>query len=429
MSQPLSPAPLTPVLLATEADGPSQQQLLALEQSASAALAARRPWLLFEPRLEAQFERDATAERVVRFRTLGVIALVILNLFNITDRSMLPDIAERAMTIRLGILTPVMAAALLALYLPSVARWREWILAALVVLASASLIYFFTQSQHPNALQYHTGVILIVMFGNIVIRQRFWFAFATSLLILVLYIAGIAQLQHMAPEIKLSSDMVLFSAVAISLVANYQMEYDSRRGYLQTLLQRIEALKLKRSRDELDRQAKSDPLTGLANRRYFDSRLLTEWSRAQREHETIAIIYLDVDNFKAYNDHYGHQAGDECLIRVAREIDACVQRSSDVCARYGGEEFIILLPQTTQANALAVAERVRAAVEAIQLRHDYSDAAKFVTVSCGVACTIPKHGDSSASLIEDADHALYAAKSAGRNRVSGYSEISSRLTG
>ena len=427
MSQPLSPAPLTPVLLATEADGPSQQQLLALEQSASAALAARRPWLLFEPRLEAQFERDATAERVVRFRTLGVIALVILNLFNITDRSMLPDIAERAMTIRLGILTPVMATALLALYLPSVARWREWILAALVILVSASLIYFFTQSQHPNALQYHTGVILIVMFGNIVIRQRFWFAFATSLLILALYIAGIAHLQQMAPEIKLNSDMVLISAVAISLVANYQMEYDSRCGYLRTLLQRIEALKLKRSRDELDRQAKSDPLTGLANRRYFDSRLLTEWSRAQREQESVAIIYLDVDNFKAYNDHYGHQAGDECLIRVAREIDACVQRSSDVCARYGGEEFIILLPQTTLANAQAVAERVRAAIEAIQLRHDYSDAAKCVTVSCGIACCTPKPGDSNGSLIENADHALYAAKSAGRNQVCVHAEQSAPL--
>ena len=78
---------------------------------------------------------------------------------------------------------------------------------------------------------------------------------------------------------------------------------------------------------------------------------------AQREQESVAIIYPDVDNFKAYNDHYGHQAGDECLIRVAREIDACVQRSSDVCARYGGEEFIIPLPQTTLANAQAVAER------------------------------------------------------------------------
>ena len=112
---------------------------------------------------------------------------------------------------------------------------------------------------------------------------------------------------------------------------------------------------------------------------------------------------------------------------MAREIDACVQRSSDVCARYGGEEFIILLPQTTLANAQAVAERVRAAIEAIQLRHDYSDAAKCVTVSCGIACCTPKPGDSSGSLIENADHALYAAKSAGRNQVCVHAEQSAPL--
>jgi diguanylate cyclase (GGDEF)-like protein len=242
---------------------------------------------------------------------------------------------------------------------------------------------FLPKASTPNALQYHTGVILIIMFGNIVIRQRFWFAFATSVAVLLLFIAGISQLQQMSQEIKLNSDMVLFSAVAISLVANYQMEYDSRQGYLHTLLQRIEALKLKRSRDELDRQANSDPLTGLANRRYFDSHLLIEWGRAQRELKSIALIYLDVDNFKAYNDHYGHQAGDECLIRVANKIQQCVQRNGDVCARYGGEEFVILLPQTSLASARAMAEKVRAAVEAAELRHEYSDASKVVTISCG----------------------------------------------
>lgn len=420
---------LTSALLGADFGTPSQQQhLLALEQTASAALAAKRPWLRFAPQLEWQFESDSTAERVARFRVLGVIALIILNLFNITDRTMLPDIADRAMMIRLGIVTPIMALALAALHMPALSRWREWLVSGLIVLAGGSLVYFFTQSQHPNALQYHTGVILIVMFGNIVIRQRFWFAFATSVAVLLLFIAGIAQLQQMSPEIKLNSDMVLFSAVAISLVANYQMEYDSRRGYLQTLLQRIEALKLKRSRDELDRQAKSDPLTGLANRRYFDSRLLTEWSRAQRDEETIAIIYLDVDNFKAYNDHYGHQAGDECLIRVANEIQQCVQRSNDVCARYGGEEFIILLPQTTREHALTLAERVRSAVEAAQLRHDYSNAAHVVTISCGIACRVPAPGDSSGKLIEAADHALYAAKSSGRNRVSVYTEATDKIS-
>lgn len=187
-------------------------------------------------------------------------------------------------------------------------------------------------------------------------------------------------------------------------------------------MQRIEALKLKRSRDELDRQANSDPLTGLANRRYFDSHLLIEWGRAQRELKSIALIYLDVDNFKAYNDHYGHQAGDECLIRVANKIQQCVQRNGDVCARYGGEEFVILLPQTSLASARAMAEKVRAAVEAAELRHEYSDASKVVTISCGVACTVPAAGDNSGKLLGEADQALYAAKSSGRNRVSSHGD-------
>jgi diguanylate cyclase (GGDEF)-like protein len=423
VSSPIRSPILTAALLGADFGTPAQQQhLLALEQTASQALAEKRPWLRFATQLEWQFELDSTAERVARFRILGLIALIIFNLFNITDRTMLPDIAAQALTIRLGILTPAMALVLAALHLPWMAPRREWWISALVVIVGGSLVYFFTQSQHPNALQYHTGVILIIMFGNIVIRQRFWFAFATSVAVLLLFIAGISQLQQMSQEIKLNSDMVLFSAVAISLVANYQMEYDSRQGYLHTLLQRIEALKLKRSRDELDRQANSDPLTGLANRRYFDSHLLIEWGRAQRELKSIALIYLDVDNFKAYNDHYGHQAGDECLIRVANKIQQCVQRNGDVCARYGGEEFVILLPQTSLASARAMAEKVRAAVEAAELRHEYSDASKVVTISCGVACTVPAAGDNSGKLLGEADQALYAAKSSGRNRVSSHGD-------
>ena len=154
-------------------------------------------------------------------------------------------------------------AAALALYLPSVVSLARMDTGGTgnPGLSQPDSI-FYPEPAPENALQYHTGVILIVMFGNIVIRQRFWFAFATSLLILALYIAGIAHLQQMAPKSKLNSDMVLISAVAISLVANYQMEYDSRRGYLQTLLQRIEALEAETLTRELDRQAKSDLLTG-----------------------------------------------------------------------------------------------------------------------------------------------------------------------
>ncbi|MBA3059843.1 MAG: GGDEF domain-containing protein [Rhodoferax sp.] len=429
LSSPMRSPILTSALLGANFGTPAEQQhLLALEQTAREALAEKRPWLRFAPQLEWQFELDSTAERVARFRVLGLIALIILNLFNITDRTMLPDIADQALMIRLGILTPIMAVTLAALHLPFLAPRREWLISCLIAAASGSLVYFFSQSQHPNALHYHTGVILVIMFGNIVIRQRFRFALSTSVAVLALFVAGISQLQQMSQEIKLNSDMVLFAAVVISLVANYQMEYDSRQAYLHTLLQRIEALKLKRSHDELDRQANSDPLTGLANRRYFDSHLLIEWGRAQREQQAIALIYLDVDNFKAYNDHYGHQAGDECLIRVAKEIQQCVQRNGDVCARYGGEEFVILLPQTSLLSAQAMAEKVREAVQAAGLSQAYSDVSQVVTISCGVACTVPAVGDTSSRLIRQADQALYAAKSSGRNRVSSQGADTSHLT-
>lgn len=405
--------------------GPSteQQRLLALEPLAAQAVLARQRLLFFQPRLEAQFERDSAPQRVVRYRMLGLVAIVILNLFNLTDPIMLPDMAAEALRIRLGLVTPIMALTVAALYLQPVIRWREWLLAMMLLLAGGSLIYFFTHSQHPNALQYHSGVILVVMFGSIVIRQRFWFALGSNLALFALYCAGIAGLAAMPPEVKLNSGMVLFSAVVISLIANYQMEYDSRRSYLHTLLQRIEALKLQQARDELEHQAQSDPLTGLANRRYFDSRLLSEWNRAQRNQEPLALIYLDVDYFKPFNDHYGHQAGDECLIKVAQAMQQAVQRGSDLCARYGGEEFIVLLPQTGPANALAIAERLRARVEAMNLRHDYSSITDHITVSCGVACIIPDTKQRVAQLIEAADKALYAAKSAGRNRVSGHAEV------
>lgn len=163
MSSPIRSPILTAALLGADFGTPAQQQhLLALEQTASQALAEKRPWLRFATQLEWQFELDSTAERVARFRILGLIALIIFNLFNITDRTMLPDIAAQALTIRLGILTPAMALVLAALHLPWMAPRREWWISALVVIVGGSLVYFFTQSQHPNALQYHTGVIPIL---------------------------------------------------------------------------------------------------------------------------------------------------------------------------------------------------------------------------------------------------------------------------
>jgi diguanylate cyclase (GGDEF)-like protein/PAS domain S-box-containing protein len=165
--------------------------------------------------------------------------------------------------------------------------------------------------------------------------------------------------------------------------------------------------------------AQQDGLTGLANRRRFDEVLVEEFSRARRQREPLSVLLLDADHFKAYNDHYGHLAGDECLRRISAAIESVLRRPGDHAARYGGEEFVVLLPLTDESGALIVAEQIRAAVSALAIQH-LGSAPQIVTVSIGVSSLIPFGGaDHPDRLIAAADRALYRAKAEGRNRVAG----------
>jgi len=168
---------------------------------------------------------------------------------------------------------------------------------------------------------------------------------------------------------------------------------------------------------QLARQARTDGLTDLANRIAFDDALQSEWGRAAREQRSLAVLLIDVDNFKAYNDHYGHPAGDDCLARVARIVRREARRAGDFVARYGGEEFIVLLPDTDLDGAASVADQIRLAFVREAMPHAASTAAPFVTVSVGVAATVPRPSLGPGPLVENADSALYAAKYAGRNCV------------
>lgn len=176
-------------------------------------------------------------------------------------------------------------------------------------------------------------------------------------------------------------------------------------------------IELKRSRDALERMARLDGLTGLANRRTFDDMMAREWRRLARVGHPLSVIMMDVDNFKQFNDTYGHAEGDVCLQQVARAAAGALQRPADVVARYGGEEFIALLPDTTLVGAIAVAEAIRAAVSGLKIPHAGSTCADHVTLSLGVASAVPQPDGVPKPLIEAADEQLYAAKSAGRNRV------------
>jgi two-component system, sensor histidine kinase LadS len=158
-----------------------------------------------------------------------------------------------------------------------------------------------------------------------------------------------------------------------------------------------------------------DGLTGIANRRQFDHVLQREWLRMERTQQPLALVMLDVDWFKRYNDHYGHPAGDQCLREVATAI-AALGRASDLMARYGGEEFVLVAPATDAEQALALAQRACATVQALALPHTGSELG-VVTLSCGVAAMVPQPGQDSAPLMRAADAALYRAKHQGRNQA------------
>lgn len=178
-------------------------------------------------------------------------------------------------------------------------------------------------------------------------------------------------------------------------------------------------IRLKQHSDLLESYAFRDGLTGLANRRAFDDRGHVEWSRCRRTGTPLSAIMIDVDHFKLYNDSYGHGQGDECLRSVARALSSRIQRASDLLARYGGEEFVVLLPDTDHAGALGVGEALREAVEQLRMEHRASKATDHVTISVGVATTLPSDQVHLGGLLEQADAMLYACKAAGRNCVRG----------
>jgi two-component system, chemotaxis family, response regulator WspR len=167
---------------------------------------------------------------------------------------------------------------------------------------------------------------------------------------------------------------------------------------------------------ELQRLTHVDALTEIYNRRHFNEHIQLEWSRSLRDQSPLSVLMIDVDDFKQYNDTYGHQRGDEALKRVASTLQLNVNRSTDLVARYGGEEFALIMTTTPLAGATFMAEKLRSAVRDLHLVHGGSSVGQYLTVSVGGASTIPQRGGSSLQLVEAADKALYEAKRSGKNR-------------
>jgi diguanylate cyclase (GGDEF)-like protein len=208
----------------------------------------------------------------------------------------------------------------------------------------------------------------------------------------------------------------LFVALAYGLYQARIRQMAARERRLASLV-KDRTRELEQANQMLARFSYLDAVTGIANRRNFDDGLDLEWRRLLREGGPLSLVMVDIDHFKAFNDTYGHQKGDECLKAVAQSLRLSLHRPGDLCARYGGEEFGVILPGTDTEGSSAVAEALRRCVEELAVPHAASPVAPVVTISVGVATVVPKEGGSGAALVRAADQALYQSKRTGRNRA------------
>ncbi|EPN6195467.1 GGDEF domain-containing protein [Acinetobacter baumannii] len=202
----------------------------------------------------------------------------------------------------------------------------------------------------------------------------------------------------------------------LGMTLAYATDRQHRENYLQNCMIELNRIELMQQAQQLSLLSQQDALTGLTNRRYLDETLDNEWRRALRHETPLTIMMVDIDFFKPYNDSLGHLKGDQCLKDIATAISSIAARSGDLVARYGGEEFLLLFPMTNAQQAKIQAERLMNAIKKIAIVHPCSSVSPYVTISVGVATTIPRLNDSISAFVSRADHALYQAKTNGRNQ-------------
>ncbi len=374
-------------------------------------IALQRPWwkLKLPPALEAAFEAETGPARCRRLIVYGLVGLVLYDAYLLSDLRLVPDIFASALLVRLGLVTPLFLAVILALRFNPPPALRESLEAGAIVVVTTSILWLTVTSLSPTHVYRPVGVILVILFANVVLRIRFWYATAASLASLALYAATVTGM-HEIPQVgRMTAIIVLANIVLFTLMANHALERDTRREFLFRQQDRLR-------RDELEKMANRDPLTGLGNRRHLNQTLDRLWPEAEARGESIALLMLDIDEFKAFNDRYGHLAGDTCLQRISAVVSAELRSPQDVIARFGGEELVMVLGDKALGEGAAIAERIRRAVEAAGIPHEASRTG-VVTVSIGVAAGIPSPNLAEHDFLAAADTALYAAKRAGRNRV------------
>lgn len=367
-------------------------------------------WLRFVPELERFYDEETRQGQVQNMLVTAYLGLAIFDLFLIADFLLVPDIIMLAAIVRLAIVTPISATLILLFIRYSRSPFpRHAISIVIMTIMSTSTIFLLATSREPERVTYYGGVLLIVIYACLIHRPQFWFGVAGCVVTNALFAYGLHILTPATFEARMAIQLMVLTGSVFTLFAAYSMERERRLFYLISLKERLHSMMM-------EGISNRDALTGMFNRRALDRRLQELAERSSGWQSSLAVIILDIDHFKIYNDRLGHQAGDDCLRQVASLILSMMRDGRDEAFRYGGEEFLLLISESDNVRAVAFAETIRRAIEAQGIPHPASSTAPHVTASLGVA-----HADATRStpvdLIARADMALYAAKNSGRNRV------------
>nr|WP_240936054.1 diguanylate cyclase [Halomonas bachuensis] len=367
----------------------------------------------FSAVVEDRFEADTSARRRRHLLIAGIVALVIYDLYILNDYVIRPESMQTAAWIRFGLMTPAAIVALYCVRRRLSPAMREATMAATLVLGMlcSSLIFYLSRSSYSFLDTFSFGLILVV--GNILFSLRFGFALASSLLCGVIMTAFVVPYSYTDSAVKINTLVLFASSAVFTLLANFRLEASERQSYLLLLREQLRANAALHDNQALTKISITDPLTGVANRRHFDTMLELRWDEALAGNTVLGMLVIDIDHFKDYNDHYGHLKGDACLRQVAQEMQNHIRNEVDLVVRYGGEEFVVLLPNASVSSTMRAAQRIRQGIEALAIPQAGPG---VITVSVGAAALRPHESMEPATLLSIADAALFQAKRAGRNR-------------
>ncbi len=378
------------------------QQLIIDESAAARQLRARFPLLRFEDDLEREFRREQARSRMgqIRFNLFLAAGLVVgFGLLNglVTGTGIQAPMG----LVQFGLLLPAVLIAIGVTYLDKAHRIYPRVAPLLAPIAGITVIAVEIKAAQAGVQLVFVTVVLASIFIYYLYGLLFYQALRANLIMWCAYLAfGVV---GALPETSvLYNALVLLLANVVGATTAYTFEMEIRTHFLE---QRM-----------LQEMAARDGLTAIYNRRRFDEHLDTVWQLAQREGVTLALLLVDIDYFKRYNDQHGHQAGDDALKAVAAGLRRSARRPLDFVARYGGEEFAVILYDPSRQYLQETAHRIHANIAALAIPHGDSVASPLVTVSVGVAYVAPTLERSTAGFVQLADEALYEAKADGRNR-------------